>query len=151
MGSIVELLRKLAKPFVWLVLVILDPVLGPLSIALHQQQLNYDKTSKKYLLEPANLSMDETSKKYWRKPASLLASDAEWHLIYTTFENWGFDFIDTFEEYSKEGLINNWPRFWIGSEDDENKRITFDRVGDKWKPRTIPPLAEGGEKERVDG
>ena len=78
------------------------------------------------------------------KPASLLASDAEYLLIYTTFENWRFDFIATFEEYSKEGLINNWPRFWIGSEDDENKRITFDRVGDKWKPRIIPPLPEGG-------
>ena len=81
------------------------------------------------------------------KPASLLASDAEYLLIYITFENWGFDFVDTFEEYSKGGLINNWPRFWIGSGDDENKRITFDRVGDKWKPRTIPPLPEGGLKQ----
>ena len=95
-------------------------------------------------LGEALLSYDKTSKKYWRKPASLLASDAEYLLIYTTFENWGLDFIDTFEEYSKEGLINNWPRFWIGSGDDENKRITFDRVGDKWKPRIIPPLPEGG-------
>ena len=89
--------------------------------------------------------MDETF--HWRKPASLLASNAEFLLIDTTFENWGFDFIATFEEYSKEGLINNWPRFWIGSGDDENKRITFDRVGDKWKPRTIPPLPEGGPSQ----
>ena len=72
------------------------------------------------------------------KPISLLASDAEYYLIYTTFENWGFDFNTLYEKYSNEGIINNWAWFWIGSEEDENKRIYFDRVGDQWKPRTIP-------------
>ena len=74
------------------------------------------------------------------KPASLLASDAEYYSLYATFENWGFDFNATYEKYSREGSLKNWTSMWFGSAENENQRLYFDRVGDKWKPRTIPAL-----------
>ena len=35
-------------------------------------------------------------------------------------------------------MINNWTAFWMGSKEDENKRIHFNRVGDQWKARSVP-------------
>jgi len=79
------------------------------------------------------------------KPDSLLASDAEYYLIYTVFEDWFGEgsFFITYNEYSQKGLASNWTELWIGSEEDESKRIYFDRVGDRWKPRAIPSIPAG--------
>lgn len=72
------------------------------------------------------------------KPTSLLATDAEYYNLYVTFENWGFDFNELYDTYSNQGFANNWVAFWIGSEYNEEQRIYFDLVGDKWRPRAIP-------------
>ena len=72
------------------------------------------------------------------KPPSLLATDAEYYSLYVTFENWGFDFNYLYDTYSSQGFANNWVAFWIGSEDNEDHRAYFDRIGDKWRPRVIP-------------
>ena len=62
------------------------------------------------------------------KPASLLASDAEYYGLYLTYKNWGWDFNTSFEKTSEAGRLNNWGWFWIGSGEDENKRLYFDRM-----------------------
>ena len=72
------------------------------------------------------------------KPTSLLATDIEYYCLYTVFDDWGFDFTVLYQEYSNQAETNNWSVFWIGSVDDESKRVTFDSVGDQWRPRTIP-------------
>jgi len=72
------------------------------------------------------------------RPASLLATDIEYNRLYTVFNDWDFDFISLYEEYSNQAGTNNWSAFWIGSVDDETKRVTFDRIGNQWRPRTIP-------------
>lgn len=73
------------------------------------------------------------------KPDSLLASDAEYYLIYTIFNSWfGEDkFSTAYEQYSEEGIINDWSAFWIGSKEEENKRIYFDRAGEQWQIRAM--------------
>jgi hypothetical protein len=79
------------------------------------------------------------------KPGSLLASNAEYYLIYVVFEDWFGEgsFLTTYNKYSQVGLTSNWSELWIGHEEDESKRIYFDRVGNQWKPRTVLSLPAG--------
>jgi len=72
------------------------------------------------------------------KPASLLASDAEYYKLFVAFKDWGLDFNTLYDTYSKKGLAEGWTSMWIGITENENHRVFFDRVGNKWKPRTIP-------------
>jgi hypothetical protein len=72
------------------------------------------------------------------KPSSLLASNAEYYRLFSICKEWGFDFNTTFDTYSQQGFAENWAWIWIGSSEDESKRIYFDRVGDQWNPRHIP-------------
>jgi len=74
------------------------------------------------------------------KPDGLLTSDDDYYRLWTTFYSWGANFNTLYDTYSEEGLTKNWDWFWIGSDDDDNKRVYFDRVGDKWRPRSIPSL-----------
>lgn len=61
--------------------------------------------------------------------------DAEYHILYATFKNWGIDFNNLYDVYSKKALAENWTTWWIGSATNTAQRVHFDRVGDKWKPR----------------
>jgi len=72
------------------------------------------------------------------KPDSLLASDAEYYALYMVYESLGWDFNTSYSKYTEEALAKKWTSFWIGSQDDENLRLYFDRAGDQWKPTTIP-------------
>jgi len=72
------------------------------------------------------------------KPTSLLASDAEYYNLYVAFQNWGFDFNNLYDDYSNQGFANNWVAFWIGSTENENQRVYFDRILDRWRPKSIP-------------
>jgi len=72
------------------------------------------------------------------KPVSLLASDAEYYALYTTYTKWGKDFIEHYYKYTKNAEAEGWTSMWFGSARDEERRLHFERVGDKWKPTTIP-------------
>jgi len=74
------------------------------------------------------------------KPGNLLATDAEYFLMYSAAKDWGFDFNESFANYSQQGIENNWVSMWIGLTEDENSRLHFDRAGDNWKPSSMPPL-----------
>lgn len=74
------------------------------------------------------------------KPDNLLASNAEYFLLYSVFSEWGLIFNQTFADYTQQGLTNNWTSIWIGSSTDENHRSHFNRVGDNWQPKSLPSL-----------
>jgi len=74
------------------------------------------------------------------KPESLLASDDDYERLWLVFKTWGLDFNSLYDSYSEAGFAGGWASFWIGSGEDESKRVYFDRVGDQWKPRAIPSV-----------
>jgi len=53
------------------------------------------------------------------------------------YKSWGWDFNSHYESAAEKYLTQGSDTWWMGSREDENKRIHFERVGDQWKPRTI--------------
>jgi hypothetical protein len=74
------------------------------------------------------------------KPENLLANDAEYFLIYTVYNNWGYDFASSFAKYSQNAVNNTWTTWWMGNTSNEQQRLNFSLVDDKWKPDSMPPL-----------
>ncbi len=89
----------------------------------------------------AHVSMDEK----WEitctsKPDTLLCTDEEYEILRAVYESWGYDFLVGYYKYSQMAFDNNWDWFWMGSDEDESRRLIFDRVGNMWQPREIPSL-----------
>lgn len=91
-------------------------------------QRTYVSSDQKWYIQRVNVP----------KPESLLASDDDYQRLRAVFDTWGMDFNYLYDFYSEKGFANDWGSFWIGSDDDENRRVYFDRVGNQWKPRAIP-------------
>jgi hypothetical protein len=75
-----------------------------------------------------------------RKPESLAATDAEYFLIYITYQNWGWDFANRYNSSSSKYLADKSTSWWIGSTDDDNKRLNFERTDSQWRIKSLPPL-----------
>jgi hypothetical protein len=80
------------------------------------------------------LRLSRSIKKRLTRPKSLLTTDIEYNHLCSVFEDWGMDFSSLYRQYSTEG----YESFWIGDPLDETNRVTFDREGDQWRPRSIP-------------
>jgi hypothetical protein len=71
-------------------------------------------------------------------PATLDVTPQEYARLRAVFASWGFDFDGLFAEYSAMAVTEKWTYMWFGSDADTSKRVYFDLVAGKWKPRSIP-------------
>ena len=69
-----------------------------------------------------------------------MASDADYFLIYMTYQNWGWDFTSRYDSLAAKYLADNSTSWWMGSTDDENKRLRFERKDNQWTIESLPPL-----------
>ena len=75
------------------------------------------------------------------KPENLLASDAEYQDLWEKFTRWSMDFYSLFATYSQQGIAEGWNSMWLGSNQDETRRVYFTRVEDSWQPTEAPTEA----------
>jgi hypothetical protein len=69
---------------------------------------------------------------------NLIASDSDLTQLRIVFQSWDYDFDNLYNTFVQKALDNGWTSFWIGSGTNIEKRVYFDKIGSKWKPRYIP-------------
>jgi transglutaminase-like putative cysteine protease len=87
----------------------------------------------------SHLSFTDTWKVINRsKPDSLLCTEAEFQQLVAVYASWGYEFSQSYDNYSQQAYDNKWTSFWIGDQNNESHRLNFDKSGNQWKPKTIP-------------